>query len=31
MSKSPKQIVKEFHQANIINTELDFKDYFTKN
>jgi hypothetical protein len=28
MSKSPKQIVKEFHQANIINTELDFKDYF---
>lgn len=28
MSKSPKQIVKEFHQANIINAELDFKDYF---
>ena len=28
MSKSPKQIVKEFHQANIINAELDFKNYF---
>ena len=30
MSKSPKQIVKEFHQANIINTELEFNDYFHK-
>ena len=28
MSKSPKQIVKEFHQAYIINAELDFKNYF---
>lgn len=28
MIKSPKQIVKEFHQANIINAELDFKNYF---
>jgi len=28
MSKSPKQLVKEFHQANITDTALDFKDYF---
>lgn len=28
MSKSPKQLVKEFHQANITDAALDFKDYF---
>ena len=30
MSKSPKQVVSDFHQANIINDETALEDYFHK-
>ncbi|MCF6307279.1 MAG: nuclear transport factor 2 family protein [Flavobacteriaceae bacterium] len=30
MSTSPKQIVKEFHQADILNNKIIFKNYFHK-
>ena len=31
MSKSPKQVVKDFHQANIINDETLLENYFHEN
>ena len=30
MSKSPKQVIKDFHQANIINDETVLENYFHK-